>query len=124
MTENNFENVSGSKESIIAGTCLEKVEIKNIEVKRTSRSKYGGEKEDLKVFIVVKEEILDVDIEGEEEILNRSKTLLIHPSPSEEFMDRLWAFKRINYLLSPKTTCKDEGTYLQGYPGQTGRNLE
>ena len=55
---------------------------------------------------IVIDEIVEVD-EG----MEASNVQFSANDQTEEFMERLWAFKRIKYMLANKNYCEDEGTF-------------
>ena len=103
LTEDRFEKLSGSEEYSVTGTCLTDIKVRKFESKRTWTER-GVEKFDYKEIVI--DEIVEVD-EG----MEASNVQFSANDQTEEFMERLWAFKRIKYMLANKNYCEDEGTF-------------
>ena len=102
LTEDRFEKLSGSEEYSVTGTCLKDIKVRKFESK-TKWTERGVERFDYKEIVI--DEIVEVD-EG----MEASNVQFSPNDQTEEFMERLWAFKRIKYMLANKNYCEDEGT--------------
>ena len=98
LTENRFDKLLGSNGYSVAGTCLNDIEIKEFE-SQTTWTENGMEKKDFKKIII------DETFEGVDAFDLQS----YHENQSEEFMKRLWAYKRIKYMLANNNSCQVEG---------------
>ena len=98
LTENRFDKLLGSNGYSVAGTCLNDIQIKEFE-SQTTWTENGREMKSFKK-IVIDETFEDVD----------PLNLQSHPeNQSEEFMKRLWAYKRIKYMLANNNSCTVQG---------------
>ena len=98
MTENGFAKLLGSNGYSVAGTCLNDIQIKEFESQITW-TENGMERKDFKKIII------DETFEGVDAFNLQSH----HENQSEEFMKRLWAYKRIKYMLANINSCQVEG---------------
>ena len=99
LTENRFDKLLGSNGYSVAGTCLSNIEIKEFESQATW-TKNGRERKSFKK-IVIDKVFEDVD----------SSDLQSHlENQSEEFMKRLWAYKRIKHMLANNNSCTVEAS--------------
>ena len=98
MTENRFVKLLGSNGYSIAGTCLNGIEIKEFESKITW-TENGMERKNFKKITI------DETFEGVDAFDLQS----YHENQSEEFMKRLWAYKKIKYMLANNNSCQVEG---------------
>ena len=79
MTSTSLDLVFGSNDYAITGSFPENEEINDIQIIINGQDDLGIFNNVLKPFVISQPQWV--------------------PSPAEEFMERLWAFKRINYLL-------------------------
>ena len=98
LTENRFVKLLGSNGYSIAGTCLNGIEIKEFESKITW-TENGMERKNFKKITI------DETFEGVDAFDLQS----YHENQSEEFMRRLWAYKKIKYMLANNNSCQVEG---------------
>ena len=103
LTRKFFKNAYGKNEYVIVGE-IEDNQIDNFEIKIDGQDANGDYTSDLKMFPCP---VLR-DIEEQKSELFPHRCIPIRPiprpvwqkSPTEAFMERLWAFKRIKYLLN------------------------
>ena len=102
LTRKFFKNAYGKKEYVIVGE-IEENQIDNFEIKIDGQDANGDYASDLKMFPCP----VFRDIEQKSDLFPH-RCIPIRPipspvwqkSPTEAFMERLWAFKRIKYLLN------------------------
>ena len=85
MTSTSLDLVFGSNDYAITGSFPENEEINDIQIIINGQDDLGIFTNVLTPFVISQPQWV--------------------PSPAEEFMERLWAFKRINYLLGEISTC-------------------
>ena len=97
LTENRFDKLLGSNGYSVAGTCLSNIEIKEFESQATW-TENGRERKSFKKIVIDKvfEDVDSLDLQSHLE------------NQSEEFMKRLWAYKRIKHMLANNNSCTVE----------------
>ena len=117
MTSSTINQVFGSNEYSIVGTLPENEEINMIEIVMKAKDQTGS----VENKISLRPCILPVSpVPSPKPLSDEINTLLIQPkrcfpiipprpiweqSPTEKFMERLWAYKRINYLSDGNKDC-------------------
>merc|ERR1711899_157130 len=112
LTSTSIDKVFGSAEYSIAGT-LPNDEINEIQVKISAQTDHGIFEDLLTLTPCLRDHPRSFPAKENHKIIGTGRCFPFIPvpqpiwkqTPTEKFMERLWAFKRINYLLGDQAEC-------------------
>jgi len=112
LTSTSIDQVFGSAEYSITGT-LPDQEINEIQVKISAKTDHGIFEDRLVLTPCLRDHPRSFATNENHELIGTGRCFPFIPvpqpiwkqTPTEKFMERLWAFKRINYLLGDQAEC-------------------
>merc|ERR1712156_371974 len=113
LTSTSIDKVFGSAEYSITGTLPNYEEINEIEVKINAQTDLGPFEDLFILTPCLRDHPRSFPDNEDHEIIDIGRCFPYIPipqfewkqTPTEKFMERLWAFKRINYLLNDQVEC-------------------
>merc|ERR1711962_1557638 len=135
LTSTSIDKVFGSAEYSITGTLPKYEEINEIEVKINAQTDLGPFEDLFVLTPCLRDHPRSFPDNEDHEIIDTGRCFPYIPipqfewkqTPTEKFMERLWAFKRINYLLNDQVECTkgiDEFADNEELPETTTDSIE